>query len=177
MKTSNHWTILIALLPTFGTFGQTVTTYDPRESIPPVESAYRAVNVAEMRPEFNPDFKLFLRSVRAPALFDIKNELGVSITGTVEQAEADLNKLRAWSIPVTPRQFKLALLDIDVYPETVEEAIATIEDAKLRTAAQIEWREASVFRRDHPLLAQIAPLLGATDEMLDAIFLNAQGKE
>jgi hypothetical protein len=177
MKTSKLWTILIALLPSFGTFGQTVTTYHSAFGIPAVESSYLAVDIAITDPIQNPNYRTSYRLHQAPALIDTETKLGVSITGTVEQAEADLNKLRAWSIPVTPRQFKLALLDIDVYPETVEEAIATIEDAKLRTAAQIEWREASVFRRDHPLLAQIAPLLGATDEMLDAIFLNAQGKE
>jgi len=158
-------------------FGQTVSTYDTRQGIIPIDSIYRAIDIADVSNVTNPDFQLFLRFVRAPALFDIRYELGVTITGTVEQAEADLNKLKAWSVPVTPRQFKLALLDIDVYPETVESAIATIEDQKLRTAAQIEWREASVFRRDHPLLLQIAPLLGATDEQLDAIFLNAQSKE
>jgi hypothetical protein len=180
MKTSNHWTILLCLFPItglFGIFGQTITTYDTRKGIEPIVSNYAAVDLAITDVQANPSYAPYLRGLAAPAMFDSKIMQGVMITGTVEQAEADLNKLRAWNIPVTPRQFKLALLDIDVYPETVEEAIATIEDAKLRTAAQIEWREASVFRRDHPLLAQIAPLLGATDEMLDAIFLNAQGKE
>jgi hypothetical protein len=177
MKLSKPWNFLIALLPTFGTFGQVYTTYDSRFGVEAVESAYRSIDIAVTDVQRNPDYDPMMRTFAVPALVDAANKLGVSITGTVEQAEADLNKLRAWSIPVTPRQFKLALLDIDVYPETVEAAIATIEDAKLRTAAQIEWREASVFRRDHPLLAQIAPLLGATDEMLDAIFLNAQGKE
>jgi hypothetical protein len=170
-------TTLFLMLPALAALGQLVTTYDPREAIAPVASPYRAVDVAEQRPELNPDFQLFLRSVRAPALFDLTSKLGVTITGTVAQAEADLNKLKAWNIPVTPRQFKLALLDIDVYPEDVEAAIATIEDRKLRTAAQLEWREALTFRRDHPLLAQIAPLLGATDEALDALFLAAQNKE
>jgi hypothetical protein len=177
MKLSKPWNFLIALLPTFGTFGQVYTTHDSRFGVEAVESAYRSIDIAVTDVQRNPDYDPMMRTFAVPALVDTANKLGVSITGTVEQAEADLNKLRAWSIPVTPRQFKLALLDIDVYPETVEAAIATIEDAKLRTAAQIEWREASVFRRDHPLLAQIAPLLGATDEMLDAIFLNAQGKE
>lgn len=91
-----------------------------------------------------------------------------------ELTDAEIKQRLAWSIPVTPRQFKLALLGIDVYPDDVEAAIATIEDPRLRTAAQIEWREALSFRRDHPLLAQIAPLLGATDEMLDELFLAAQ---
>jgi hypothetical protein len=177
MKTSKLWTILLCLFPTFGTFGQTITTFDSRKGIEPIASNFTAVDIAITDVQANPSYAHYLRGLAAPAMFDANIMQGVMITGTVEQAEADLNKLKAWSVPVTPRQFKLALLDIDVYPETVESAIATIEDQKLRTAAQIEWREASVFRRDHPLLLQIAPLLGATDEQLDAIFLNAQSKE
>lgn len=172
--TSNHWTILIALLPIIGN-AQKITTYDTRPfGAPAVESVYRAVDVGQTNIALNPDYKLMLRSVAVPALWDMRYELGVTITGTVEQAEADLRKLKAWQIPVTPRQFKLALLAIDVYPETVEAALASIEDAKLRTAAQIEWREATIFRRDHPLIAQVAPLLGGTEEMLDELFLAAQ---
>jgi hypothetical protein len=165
----------ILLLPIFA-IGQTFTTHDSRFGIEAVESAHRSIDIAVTDVQRNPDYDPIMRVPAAPALMDVTHKIGVTITGTVAQAEAELNKLRAWSIPVTPRQFKLALLDIDVYPETVEAAIATVEDPRLRTTAQIEWREAIQFRRDHPILRQLAPLLGATDDMLDAIFLNAQGK-
>jgi hypothetical protein len=177
MKHFSHLIFILTIFPTVATLAQMYTTYDSRFCIEAVESAYRAIDIAITDIQRNPDYDPMMRTFAVPALVDATFRLGVSITGTVAAAESDLNRLRAWSIPVTPRQFKLALLDIDVFPDTVEAAIATIEDLKLRVAAQIEWREASTFRRDHPLLLQIAPLLGATDEQLDAIFLNAQSKE
>lgn len=178
MRTSNHWNFLLLAFPIIGTFaasGQIITTYDSRPyGAPAVESIYRAVDVGQTNIALNPDYKLKLRSVAVPALWDMRYELGVTITNGIEQAEADLRKLKAWSIPVTPRQFRLALLDIDVTPDNVESLLATIGDEKLRTAAQIEWRNATEIRRDHPLIAQIAPMLGGTDEMLDELFLAAQ---
>ena len=176
MKTSKHWTILLCLFPIIGTLarGQTITTYHSAFGIPAVTSSYLAVDIAVTDAIANPNYRPLYRTFQAPSLIDTEHNLGVTITNGVEQAEADLRKLKAWQIPVTPRQFKLALLAIDVFPETVEAALASIEDDKLRTAAQIEWREASVFRRDHPLIAQVAPLLGGTEEMLDELFLAAQ---
>lgn len=173
---SNRWNFILCLFPIIGTLAQaqTVTTYHSKFGIAPVTSSYLAVDIAVTDKIANPNYRPLYRNHQAPALIDTEHKLGVTITNGIEQAEADLRKLKAWSVPVTPRQFKLALLAIDVFPETVEAALATIEDQKLRTAAQIEWREATVFRRDHPLIAQVAPLLGGTEEMLDELFLAAQ---
>jgi hypothetical protein len=109
-----------------------------------------------------------------PSLVNIRHNVGVSLEGkTIEEARAELRIQVARQAVVTPRQFKLALLGIGVTPDDVEAALATIEDDLLRVAAQIEWRDASVIRRDHPLISQIAPLLGGTDELLDELFLAA----
>ena len=175
---SNRWNFFLCLFPILGTWtqAQTVTTYHSKFGIPPVESSYLAVDIAVTDSHENPNYRQLYRVYGAPALIDTEYKIGVTITGTVAQAEADLRKLKAWSIPVTPRQFRLALLDIDVTPDNVESLLATIEDEKLRTAAQIEWRNATEIRRDHPLIAQIAPMLGGTDEMLDDLFLSAMEK-
>ena len=187
--TSKHWTILLCLFPIVGTFAQ--TTHEPYVLIQQERGtsssnvwvlawADRPTTGAEPRDGHQWWHWYYERGGVAPAALPslIMPEIGlqVAVTGTLEQAIADLRKLKAWSIPVTPRQFRLALLDIDVTPDNVESLLATIEDEKLRTAAQIEWRNATEIRRDHPLIAQIAPMLGGTDEMLDDLFLSAMEK-
>ena len=97
----------------------------------------------------------------------------LSESDSIEAAKSNLWIAIARQAEVTSRQFQLALLDMDVTPDMVEAALNTIEDEKLRVAGLIEWRKAQTIRRDHPLISQIAPLLGATDEILDQIFLKA----
>lgn len=97
----------------------------------------------------------------------------ISYDDDIEAVRSNLWIQIARQAEVTPRQFQLSLLQIGVTPDDVEAALATIEDTMLRAAAQIEWRKATTIRRDHPLISQIAPLLGGTDELLDDIFLRA----
>lgn len=103
MKTSNHWTILIALLPIIGN-AQLVTTYDSRFGIAPVASSYLAVDVGVTDTVKNPDFKLLYRSYRAPSLIDTQYKIAVQITGTIAQAEADLAAIKAAQIPAIERE-------------------------------------------------------------------------
>lgn len=167
--------ILLVLIP-FCLLGEIVTTYDSRFGIPPITSSRLAVDVGVTDQIKNPDYNPLYRSFSVPSLIDSEKRLGVAITGTVDQAELDLKMLIARSAVVTPRQFKLALLDINITPEDVEQIISGITDEKLRVAAQIEWRDAVEIRRMHPLISQISPMLGGNDQILDELFLRAMEK-
>ncbi len=70
---------------------------------------------------------------------------------------------------VTRRQFKLALLAIDLL-DSVEAVIAASNDRSL----QINWAEALDFERNNQFVAQMAAALGKTDAEIDALFINAK---
>jgi hypothetical protein len=103
MKTSNHWTILLCLFPIIGTFGQTITTYDSRKSIEPIVSNYTAVDLAITDVQANPSYAPYLRTLAAPAMFDQRTRIGITITGTVAQAEAQLNAAISNQYPASVR--------------------------------------------------------------------------
>jgi hypothetical protein len=69
---------------------------------------------------------------------------------------------------VTRRQFKLALLEIDLLDE-VEEIVSTSSDRYL----QINWSEAQNFERSNQFVLQMAAALGKTDTETDALFILA----
>lgn len=67
-------------------------------------------------------------------------------------------------VEVTPRQFKLALLQSGVSPSVITNAVATNE------ASLIEWEYATTFRRDHALLNSMASSFGFSPTDLDNLF-------
>lgn len=67
-------------------------------------------------------------------------------------------------VEVTPRQFKLALLQTGVSPSVITAAIANNE------AASIEWEYATTFRRDHSLINAMAGSFGFSPTDLDNLF-------
>lgn len=83
----------------------------------------------------------------------------------------------AWEPPAPPppkpvtvvsmRQARLALLQ-DGLLANVEAAIAASDEA-----TKIEWEYAQEVKRAHPLVAQIAIVLGLDDAALDSLFLRA----
>ena len=76
-----------------------ITTFDTRTNGTPVRSQYRAIDVGVLDAARNPDAAAWMRSFPAPALVDIPARIGVSITGTVAQAEADLAQLLKAAYP------------------------------------------------------------------------------
>ena len=80
------------------------------------------------------------------------------------------------SVPqeVTPRQFRLAMIQAGVTPANIEAIIAAIPDETQRLLAETEWDYASSVKRDHPLVAQFGQALGKTDADIDAIFIAAK---
>ena len=74
--------------------------------------------------------------------------------------------------PLTRRQFKLALLENSLL-ETIETAINSIEDAALRTRIQIEYTEASEFRRTSESIAYMCQLLDLNEQQINSMWEHA----
>lgn len=72
-------------------------------------------------------------------------------------------------IPITPRQARLALLGAGLL-DAVETELAKPENK----AAQIAWEYALEIKRDDPLIATFAVVLGLTDAQIDALFETAR---
>jgi hypothetical protein len=69
--------------------------------------------------------------------------------------------------PVTPRQFRLALLAANIDPADIDTLLAG------DPAALTEWQYAQEIRRDHPLVESLSASLQKTPEQVDALFLAA----
>lgn len=69
--------------------------------------------------------------------------------------------------PVTPRQFRLALLADGISPAAISGMLANDE------AALTEWDYAQEIRRDHPLVESLRVALGKTTAEVDAVFSAA----
>lgn len=79
-------------------------------------------------------------------------------------AEANTPKV---PVSITPRQCRLLLLQQGLL-STVEAMIAQQDDA-----TKITWEYALEFRRDDPLLTQLATNLGLTSQQIDEFFIAA----
>ncbi len=69
---------------------------------------------------------------------------------------------------LTARQLRLGLLFLGKLAG-VPVAIAALPSPE-KEQAQIEWDYASEFRRLHPLIVQLIPILGLTDEQVDPVW-------
>ncbi len=96
------------------------------------------------------------------------SDKGVITVNQDKVAEFKRNQLAA----LTRRQFKLTLLENDLL-QTVENAVAAIEDVKLRTRIQIEYAEADKFERQSDSVKYMLSLLNLTDEQADEMWLQA----
>ncbi len=77
--------------------------------------------------------------------------------------------------PLTRRQLRLGLLSIGITAEDVEVQINAIADPTERAYGMIEWQDATQFRRDHPLLAQVAAAMELPAEQVDDLWGWAGG--
>ncbi len=71
---------------------------------------------------------------------------------------------------LTARQLRLGLNSLGKLA-VVEAAINQLPDPA-KSEAKIEWEFASTFRRDHPLIIQISPILNLSNEQIDAVWLE-----
>lgn len=76
-------------------------------------------------------------------------------------------------VTLSPRQIRLGLLSAGVGLDAVSSAIASIPDPTVRAATAIEWEWAAVFRRDHPTIKGLTPILGLTEQQVDDLWLQA----
>lgn len=73
---------------------------------------------------------------------------------------------------VTMRQARLALLYSGLY-DTINTALTLIPDQTAKSAALIEWEYALFVNRNSALISGLQPMLGLTDDQLDALFITA----
>lgn len=71
---------------------------------------------------------------------------------------------------LTARQLRLGLLSLGKL-DAVPFAIAALPSPE-KEQAEIEWQFASEFRRLHPLIVKLIPILGLTDEQVDTVWLQ-----
>jgi hypothetical protein len=79
----------------------------------------------------------------------------------------------ALTMTITRRQLRLTLVRNGIALTSVEFAIAAMPEGLAKEEAQIEWADASEFRRSHPTLLLIAGALGLTEVQVDAMWREA----
>lgn len=76
-------------------------------------------------------------------------------------------------IPLTPRQFRDALVDAGIMPADIEAAISNIPFDNEREKALNAWNYASVFDRNDPYIDMIAAMFDLSGDDIDSMWLNA----
>lgn len=71
---------------------------------------------------------------------------------------------------LTRRQVRLALLSIGISREDVNAQIELIEDPEERVYSMIEWEDANSFKRDHPLVDNLAAAFALPAEQVDNLW-------
>jgi hypothetical protein len=74
---------------------------------------------------------------------------------------------------ISARQVRLWLIENDISLTSVEAAIDTIVNEKLRAKTRVEWEYAPYIERNHPLIESLAQYLGLTPEQIDQGFIVA----
>lgn len=74
---------------------------------------------------------------------------------------------------ISARQVRLWLIDNDISLTSVEAAIDTIVNEKLREKTRVEWEYAPYIERNHPLIESLAQYLGLTSQQIDQGFIDA----
>ena len=91
----------------------------------------------------------------------------------VPPPEPTPEELRALMTPLTPRQFRDALIDHDIMPDDVTAAIGQIADVKERAKALNAWEYPTQFDRTEPLIEQIGAIFNLTPDDIDDMWQTA----
>lgn len=96
------------------------------------------------------------------------------IKGIRAKTEEELIADRKAKVPrnITMRQARLQLLNLGLLDD-VEAVIASIQDANMKKAVQIEWEYAKDVERNSPTILLLAQAIGMDDEALDNLFIEA----
>lgn len=74
---------------------------------------------------------------------------------------------------ITKRQLRLTLVRHGISLDQVQNAISSMPEGLEKQEAQIEWDDASEFRRLHPTLLLVGQALNLTPEQIDAMWAQA----
>lgn len=77
-------------------------------------------------------------------------------------------------LPLTRRQFRLALVTANYKLSDIEVLIENIVDNKLKQIIQIEWEDAQIFERNSESLNTVAKLLGLNDSQINELWKIAE---
>lgn len=120
--------------------------------------------------------------------YTVRNDTPQQPENTIEDVGArvvNLDKpyvdiIRTWILApvvvpetISARQVRLWLIDNDISLTSVEAAIDTIVNEKLREKTKVEWEYAPYVERNHPLIESLAQYLGLTSEQIDQGFIDA----
>lgn len=94
----------------------------------------------------------------------------ITPTATEEGGGANTDAL---TMTITRRQLRLTLVRNSISLASVDAAISTIPEGLPKEEAQIEWADASEFRRQHPTLLLIAAALNLTEAQVDRMWREA----
>lgn len=83
------------------------------------------------------------------------------------------NERIAKLIPLTPRQFRDALVDNGIMPDDIESAILNIPDDHSREKMLNAWNYAIIFDRNDPYIDIIAGMFDLSGDDIDSMWLNA----
>lgn len=105
----------------------------------------------------------------------IDYQLAVVGTATIETYVAPPPQIAPAAVPasVSMRQARQALLNAGLYA-AVNGAISAMTGTA-GDSARIEWEYATEIRRDHPLVATLAPALNLSSAQIDGLFVAAAG--
>ena len=109
------------------------------------------------------------------ARWDMPDDMGNRHRRMLAEWEAEGNSIAPYVPPptpmpeLTPRQLRLALLDIGITEEQIDTKLSG--DAR----GKIEWKYASTYKRNHPLVAQLGAAFGLRPSDMDALWRNAEG--
>ena len=110
----------------------------------------------------------------APDAYHAWNDATKSWETNADLQAAKLDDWRNNVAELTPKQFRLVLLENGINAKAVETAIASISDETTREVAEIEWFYATGYQRNNANLIMIATeLLGFNDLKIDAMWQSA----
>lgn len=97
---------------------------------------------------------------------------------TPEEIE-NLNSQPTYGVPetCTPRQFRLALLDFGIDPDSISQIIDSFPDPEQRKRISIIWEYSNSIERADPLIEEFARIMSVPVQTVDAIFVQANSYE
>ena len=109
---------------------------------------------------------------------DLLNQQFVKTYEVVNLTQEELDSLSSSQNPFvpescTPRQFRLALLDFGIDPDSITTIINSLPDPDEKKRVSIIWEYSNSIERYDPLIMQFAQILSVPTETVDDIFIRA----